>query len=86
VNQYRIEVKPAASKELTKLPKQVAQRIADAIDELADNPRPPGCKKLVGTENTYRIRVGDYRVIYDIEDDRLTVWVIRVRHRKDSYK
>jgi mRNA interferase RelE/StbE len=85
VSRYRVEVTASAQKELTKIPKDRAQRIADAISKLADNPRPPGSKKLVGQKDTYRIRVGDYRVIYEIEDDRLTVWVIRVRHRKDAY-
>jgi len=80
-----IEITQAARKELTKVPKRAAQRIAEAIDALADDPRPPNCKKLVGTEKTYRIRVSDYRIIYDIEDKRLTVWVIRIRHRKDAY-
>jgi mRNA interferase RelE/StbE len=86
VNGFRIEVTRDARKELTTIPKRAAQRIADAIDRLATNPRPPGCKKLVGTKNTYRIRAGDYRIIYDIADERLTVWVIRVRHRKDAYQ
>jgi mRNA interferase RelE/StbE len=83
---YSVEFTVAAQKEILRIPKRSAQRIAEAIDALADNPRPPGCKKLVGEENTYRIRVGDYRVVYEIEDERVTVWVIRVRHRKDAYK
>lgn len=61
-------------------------RIASAIDALADDPRPSGCKKLVGSEHTYRIRVGDYRIVYDIQGAKLVVSVIRVRHRRDVYR
>lgn len=61
-------------------------RIASAIDTLADDPTPYGCKKLVGSEHTYRIRVGDYRIVYEIQSAKLVVSVIRVRHRRDVYR
>ena len=57
-----------------------------AIDELAQNPRPAGCAKLVGTANDWRIRVGDYRIIYEIHDTRLIVLVVRVAHRREVYR
>jgi mRNA interferase RelE/StbE len=77
---YKIVVNKTASKELADLPIQVVNRIIPAIKELVEDPRPPGCKKLKGEQNTWRIRIGDYRVIYIIDD------VIRgVGHRKDIY-
>jgi mRNA interferase RelE/StbE len=68
-----------------KLDKKVIQVIKTAIASLANDPRPSGCKKLKG-EDAYRIRVGDYRVIYEIEDDKIIVIVVSVGHRKDIYK
>ena len=79
---YRIDFVPRARHELAKLPKIAAERIACAIDDLAYEPRPHGCKKLVG-QDAWRIRVGDYRVIYQIRDDRLLVLVVRIGHRRD---
>jgi mRNA interferase RelE/StbE len=61
-------------------------KIITAIEGLAGDPRPVGCKKLVGSEHTFRIRVGDYRVIYDIKDNTLVVLVVRIRHRRDVYR
>lgn len=69
-----------------KLPRDIQHRLDPALLALADNPRPPGCKKLQGREETYRIRVGDYRVIYRVEDDRLIVLVIEIGHRRDVYR
>ena len=57
-----------------------------AIEGLADDPMPVGCKKLVGSEHTYRIRVGDYRIVYDIQNANLVIFVIRIRHRRDVYR
>jgi len=82
---YRIELTRSAVKELAALPTRDRRRVARAIDNLSGAPRPPGCTKLQGTE-AYRIRVGDYRVVYRIKDRILTVMVIRVRHRKDVYR
>jgi len=83
---YSIEWKASAAKELRKLPKQVIARIIPAVEALATTPRPDGVRKLTGSENTYRIRVGEHRVVYNIFDRRLVIEVIRVRDRKEAYK
>ncbi len=83
---YRIEIKPSALKELEKLPRQVILRAIAAIKGLGENPYPPGVKKLSGFDHTYRVRVGDYRIMYDIFEDRLIIEIIRVKHRKDVYR
>ncbi|MFU8806447.1 MAG: type II toxin-antitoxin system RelE family toxin [Bradymonadaceae bacterium] len=82
---YKIELTKAAGRELKKLERGIRDRLVGAIDNLGDNPRPTGVTKLSGEENLWRIRVGNYRVVYSILDDRLIVIVIRVRHRKDAY-
>jgi mRNA interferase RelE/StbE len=86
MDSYQIEIKPSASKELEKLPRQIIPRIVAAIRELAINPYPQGVKKLTGFEHTYRIRVGDYRILYNSYEDRLVIEIIRVRHRKEAYR
>lgn len=83
---YRIEIKSSAAKELLKLPRKMIPRVVTVINELAENPRPQGVKKLAGFERTYRIRVGDYRILYDIFEKKLIIEIIRIRHRKDVYK
>ena len=83
---YKITIKASAQKELEKIQKPFRIKIISAISELADNPRPPGCKKLVNFDNHYRIRVGEYRCIYKIIDNQLIVDVIKVAHRKDVYR
>jgi len=82
---YRIEWKRSAEKELRKLPAQAIARIVQAVGRLAENPRPPGSIKLVGSD-AYRIRVGDYRVIYIIFSDRLVIEIVKVGPRKDVYR
>lgn len=82
---YKIEFKPKAEKELRKLPAAVIGKISAEIDQLAENPYPPGCKKLIGSEHAYRIRVGDYRVVYTVLNNRLIVQIIKIGHRKDVY-
>lgn len=82
---YRIELKKSAQKNLAQLPKDVQHRIGEAINALANDPRPDGCKKLQGYEDTYRIRIGDYRVIYEVHDGRLLIYVLRIADRKDVY-
>jgi mRNA interferase RelE/StbE len=86
VKSYRVKFSKAADKELDALPKKLADRILEAIRELAVEPRPHGSKKLAGTTNTYRIRVGDYRVIYEVHDKEVVVLVVRISHRKDAYR
>jgi mRNA interferase RelE/StbE len=83
---YRVELAPAAARELRRLDRSIQQRIGDALDALQQNPRPAGCKKLSGPAGWWRVRVGDYRIVYSIHDDRLLVLVVRVAHRKDVYR
>jgi mRNA interferase RelE/StbE len=82
---YRVAFMPRGRRELANLPKPIGERIAREIDALAYQPRPPGCKKLTNEDNLWRIRVGDYRVVYQIHDDRLIVLVVRIGHRRDVY-
>ena len=82
---YKIRLLKSADKLLKSLQQKDRIKIAETIQQLSDNPRPVGCKKLKDT-NLYRIRIGDYRVIYKIEDEVLSVLVIRIGHRKDIYK
>ncbi len=83
---YRIVIGRSAEKEIRKLPSSVLKRVVNAISELSENPRPDGCKKLKGSdEELWRIRIGDYRVLYFIEDEVQLVDIQRVRHRKDVY-
>lgn len=83
---YRIEITRRAVKELRALGTAVRQRIHRAVSALGDDPRPPGCLELSGSEHTWRIRVGDYRVLYEIHDDRLVIVLVRVAHRRQSYR
>ena len=83
---YTITIKPSAKRSLAKLPKDVGERIARAIDGLAFQPRPSGCKKLEAADRLWRIRAGDYRIVYEIRDDVLLVLVIRIGHRRDIYR
>jgi mRNA interferase RelE/StbE len=83
---YGLKITPAAQKELDRLPKQQRSRVDSAIAALAIDPRPVGSRKLQGVENTYRIRVGNYRIIYRIYDDELVVVIIAVGDRKDIYR
>ncbi len=81
---YRIEVERRASKALAQLPRQAQVRIATAIDALADDPRPHGCKPVKEADKgTYRVRVGDYRVIYVVLDDEQVVIVVRIGRRNE---
>jgi mRNA interferase RelE/StbE len=83
---YRIEWKRSALKELQKLPGPLISKIVSAVDNLSSNPFPQGVRKLVATEDTYRIRIGDYRVLYNIIEKKVIIEIIRVGHRKDVYK
>lgn len=83
---YQVELLRSAAKELAALPKAIQQRIASVIDNLSNDPRPPGTKALQGDGKYLRIRVGDYRVIYHVADDRLVVLVVKVGHRRDVYQ
>lgn len=84
---FRVELRPAAARELRKLPRSARDRISKVITLLADNPRPPSAKMLVSsdTPRLWRVRTGEYRVIYQIRDDVLLVLVVAVRHRREAY-
>jgi Cytotoxic translational repressor of toxin-antitoxin stability system len=83
---YNVTWKASALKELRKLPKEAIARIVPAAEALGSEPRPEGARKLVGSENIYRIRIGDYRVVYLISDRQLIIEIIRVRDRKEAYR
>ena len=83
---YQVLLERSAERDLKRLSANVHDRVIEAIKELAGNPRPPGCRKLVGSQNDWRIRVGDYRVIYEIADAIRIVRVNRVRHRREIYR
>ena len=82
---YQVTVLPSAQKEIIKLPKHVQSKVLKALVSLSENPRPIGCKKLVGTDS-WRFRISEYRIVYSIEDDVLLIEVIRVAHRKEVYR
>ena len=81
---YVVVILPKARKQLVAIPERHRARIGKAIDALASNPRPPGSRKLVG-EIMYRIRVGEYRVIYTVDDRTVTVTITKAAHRKEAY-
>ena len=83
---YRIYLDGRAQKDLDRLPGNTLRRVLEALTALRENPRPPGCTKLRGSEDAYRIRVGDYRVLYSIDDGAQTIRVWRVRHRREVYR
>lgn len=83
---YQIELTRGAVKGMRKLDAGVRGRIHLAIEALADDPRPAGCLKLSGSEDLWRIRVGDYRILYEIHDERLVVVLVRIAHRRESYR
>jgi len=85
VAKYKIQIKPSAVKELNKLPKEDLKQVIVKIQALSEDPRSPGCEKLSGDEK-YRIRHGNYRIVYSIQDDILVVFVVKIGHRKDIYK
>lgn len=86
MDSYRIELTRSAEKDLRKIDKSKVAAIYREIERLETDPRPHGVKKLAGADRTYRIRIGDYRVVYEIEDEVLLVLVIRIAHRKDVYR
>ena len=82
---YKIFFKKSVQKDFNAIPKKDLKKILDRIEALAEDPRPPGCEKLTGQQR-YRLRQGRYRILYSIQDDELTVWVVKVGHRKDIYR
>ncbi len=83
---YTVTFAQSARREIERLPANITNRIFPHIESLAQDPRPSGCRKLVGAERLWRVRVGDYRVIYEISDEERTVDVIMVRHRSEAYR
>jgi len=82
---YKIFFRGSVEKDLSNIPKRDVSRIMARIQNLAENPRGQGCEKLSGLER-YRVRQGQYRILYSIQDDELTVWIVKVGHRKDVYR
>ncbi len=83
---HRVLLERGAEKDLTRLSFEIHDRVIAAIQALATNPRPPGCRKLAGSKHDWRVRVGDYRVVYEIADRFRVVRVNRVRHRREVYR
>ena len=83
---YHVLFQPSAARRLRKLTKGVRERLVAKAESLASDPRPHGCEKLAVMDDTYRVRVGDYRIVYQVQDARLLVLVIRVGDRKEVYR
>jgi mRNA interferase RelE/StbE len=83
---YKILLERSVERDLRRLSTEMHERVIAAMQGLARNPRPPGCRKLAGSKSDWRIRVGDYRVVYDIADEIRVVRVNRVRHRREVYR
>jgi len=83
---YSIDLKKSARKSLLSLPKPVIQSLARLIDSLTENPYPSGCKKLSGSDHTYRVRHGDYRIVYSVFETSLIIQIVKVGHRKHVYR
>ena len=86
MSSYSVSLLPAARRDLRRLSPEVHDRIEATITQLESNPRPLGCRKLVGFQNEWRLRVGDYRVLYIIDDEQRLVIVARVAHRREAYR
>jgi mRNA interferase RelE/StbE len=86
VTEYRIVFARSARRDLEKMESTIARRVLAKIEELIDRPRPVGCRKLEGGSNLWRLRVGDYRVVYSVDDDRRLIDVVAVRHRREVYR
>ncbi len=83
---YKLEIKDVAEKSLSKIPQPYRERIKKKIYSLADNPFPPDSKKLKESDNLRRVRVGQYRVIYEVKKDEILVLIVKIGHRKDVYR
>ncbi|HAJ27286.1 MAG TPA: type II toxin-antitoxin system mRNA interferase toxin, RelE/StbE family [Syntrophus sp. (in: bacteria)] len=82
---YKIYFRESVEKDFNSIPKKDIRKILGRIEALREDPRPSGCEKLTGQER-YRVRQGRYRIVYSIQDEALTVWVVKVGHRKDVYR
>ena len=83
---YRIEISTSAERSLKKIPNKDISKIVEAIQILAINPYPDNCRKLSGEENTFRIRQGNYRIIYEVLGKKLLILILKIGHRKDVYR
>ena len=83
---YSVKIAAGAAREIRRLPGDAARQVLDAIGDLAQDPRPSGVKRLEGTPDAYRVRLGVYRMVYTIKDDILHICVVTVGHRKDVYR
>ncbi|ODS41997.1 MAG: addiction module toxin RelE [Candidatus Altiarchaeales archaeon IMC4] len=83
---YKVEWKKSAVKELKKIDSKYIHRIIEAVEPLTDDPFPPQTRKLVESKSSYRIRIGDYRVVYGVDTENKIISIYRVRHRKDAYR
>ncbi len=83
---YRLLVKPSAEKDLARLPRPVQRRVLDRLERIEADPRAPGSVKLVGSKATYRVRVGQWRIVYEIDDAERIVFVTIVAHRREVYR
>ncbi|CAH0240626.1 Toxin RelG [Microbacterium oxydans] len=86
MTRYRVEFTAAAAEEIRKLDPQIRRRILAGVSELEREPRPHGVRKLAGYDNAWRVRIGDYRVLYEVIDEQVLVTVVRVAHRRDVYE
>ena len=82
---YRVLFRRSVEKDLSDIPKKEVKRILNHIKAFEGNPHPPGCEKLTGQER-YRLRQGRYRIVYSIQDEELTIWIVTVGHRKNIYR
>lgn len=82
---YRLRIKRSAEKELRRVPKADLRRVVERMERLATEPRPPGCEKLFA-ENVYRVRQGDYRILYSVDDGEGAIEVIKIGHRREVYR
>jgi mRNA interferase RelE/StbE len=83
---YEVLLERRAQRDIKNLPAEVFHRIIPSIKALAEDPKPPGCRKIAGSKNDWRIRIGEYRVIYEIDEHAEAVKVMRVRHRREVYR
>ena len=83
--EYKVYFKESVEKDFSVIPKSDLKKILSRIEMLAENPRPSGCEKLTG-QDRYRVRQGRYRIVYSVQDVVLTVWIVKISHRKDVYR
>jgi len=83
---YEVFLERRAEQDLKKLSTEIFHRIIPHLKALSENPKPPGCRKITGSKSDWRIRVGDYRVIYEVDEQEKAVKVMRIRHRRDAYR